>query len=647
MKKVLFMIVFSGLIFCSFEKVYAYDMDGLFMARQWSEIDRIVSDDLNELSPREVSLATNALWLQGRWSDALPFLLDNRESLPEELKAYQDMLIVLGYERTGQSGLAREKAEDLMKSAPDGLSYYVAYSLARLSQGDEKPRWYSKMLKNAITSDQRQKALQGLVETGKADINNCLELLEMEPNNEKAFNLASGLDGEKPASFPYHAGMYYYMKDEWSKATEYFSAVSADIPQFAKSSYYHGLALTRQSRNEDALRIWAKGGMSKGWYASASVRRIAGFRNRYPSLVAELLEYLSESTTGDQRAASLFYLTECYEGGEREKYEDLLMEEFPDSDFSASVLWEKGWSFWMEGKKTKALETWETSLSRNFAEKWRSRFLFWTGMSYRNVGDNEEGEKYLNSLVSDYPLNHYSILYSPDALVINDSDYRPEGYEISELEKWGFMPYARIELSRADTDGAKLRYAEISEWFGDHYAAYAAALSLKDRFAAVGKGFPRYYMEMIYPRPYVDEVLEASSETGIDPLLIWSVMRRESAFNSSAVSSAGARGLMQLMPSTANDEATRLGMSDYTEFDPRDNVLLGSSHLSWLSGRLEELHHVLAAYNAGSGNLSKWVNKMGETSRIEFMESIPFEETSEYVKKVIANYEVYKKLYAE
>jgi soluble lytic murein transglycosylase len=88
-------------------------------------------------------------------------------------------------------------------------------------------------------------------------------------------------------------------------------------------------------------------------------------------------------------------------------------------------------------------------------------------------------------------------------------------------------------------------------------------------------------------------------------------------------------------------------MSDYTEFDPRDNVLLGSSHLSWLSGRLEELHHVLAAYNAGSGNLSKWVNKMGETSRIEFMESIPFEETSEYVKKVIANYEVYKKLYAE
>lgn len=647
MKKVLFMIVFSGLIFCPFEKVHAHDMDGLFMARQWSEIDMIVSDDLNELSPREVSLATNALWLQGRWSDALPLLLDNREALPEELKAYQDMLIVLGYERTGQVDLAREKAENLMEYAPDGLSFYVAYSLVRLSQEDEKARWYSKMLETAITKDQRQKALQGLVEKEKADINNCLELLEMEPDNEKAFTLASGFDGEKPASFPYHAGMYFYMKDELLKATEYFSVVSDDISQYAKSCYYHGFALSRQSRNEDALRTWAKGGMSKGWYASASIRRIADYRNRYPSLVAELLGYLSESTTGDQRAASLFYLSKCFEGGEGKKYEDLLVEEFPNSDFSASVLWEKGWSFWMEGKKTKALETWEASLSRDFTEKWRSRFLFWTGIACRNSGNNEEGEKYLNSLVSDYPLNHYSILYSPDALVINDSDYRPEGYEISELEKWGFMPYARIELSRADTDGGKLRYAEISEWFGDYYAAYAAALSLKDRFTAADKGFPRYYMEMLYPRPYFDEVMEASSETGIDPLLIWSVMRRESAFNSSAVSSAGARGLMQLMPPTANDEATRLGMSDYTEFDPRDNVLLGSSHLSWLSGRLEELHHILAAYNAGSGNLSKWVKRMGEISRIEFAEAIPFEETSEYVKKVIANFEVYKKLYAE
>ena len=128
------------------------------------------------------------------------------------------------------------------------------------------------------------------------------------------------------------------------------------------------------------------------------------------------------------------------------------------------------------------------------------------------------------------------------------------------------------------------------------------------------------------------------------------IMRQESSFERSAVSSAGARGLMQLMPATAAQEARRLGVeftsSRLTE-DPSYNVLLGSHHLSRLMdtwGGNAVL--VAAAYNAGSGNVSRWVRENGDprspgTDVLTWIESIPFSETRNYVQRVVENAVVY------
>jgi len=128
------------------------------------------------------------------------------------------------------------------------------------------------------------------------------------------------------------------------------------------------------------------------------------------------------------------------------------------------------------------------------------------------------------------------------------------------------------------------------------------------------------------------------------------IMRQESSFERTAVSSAGARGLMQLMPGTAQQAASRLGMPYARERltdDPSYNVMLGNHHLSQLMSEWGgNAVLVAAAYNAGSGNVRRWVQANGDprvpgTDVLNWIENIPFSETRNYVQRVIENAVVY------
>lgn len=646
MKRKFLNLTTAFLIFLLAGSCNASELDSLFLEREWGEIDRILSVDIRSLSPREISLATNALWLQGRWSEALPMLKGNRDVIPEELRPYQDMLIILGYERTGQVAMAAEKARNLLEVSPEDLVYYVAYALARLEGEEESFQWYVRMLDNAETREQRKTALQGLVNVGRADLEHALQLLDIEPDNESAFSILSATtDDQRSSRFYYHAGLYYYLKNDWDRAADNLSRVGAEITDHSKSFYYLGLACFRSGNYSKALEAWSNGGAGNGWYASASIRRMADMYERFPEAVLDHLQKLSANAEEPLRPVALYQLSKCLSGSKKKEAQEQLIELYPESNESAEVTWENGWALWEKGNKDKALDIWETAFSRGHSEEWESRFLFWAGTAYREMGKLEEGNRIFSILFNKYPLNHYAILHSPDNIDIKETLPELPGYEVSELERWGFMPYARLSLSRKVSPGARFRYAELCRWFGDHSTSYTAALPLKKLFEK-SEVFSRRYLELVYPRPYREEVMKASSVTGVDPYLIWSVMKRESAFDPAALSSAGARGLMQLMPPTAKDEASRLGLSEYSEFDPLDNIMLGSSHLSWLSGRLDDLYMILAAYNAGSGNLARWAKRYQGFSEMEFVEAIPFEETSEYVKRVRANLEIYRKLYS-
>ncbi|MCC6491028.1 MAG: transglycosylase SLT domain-containing protein [Candidatus Hydrogenedentes bacterium] len=155
---------------------------------------------------------------------------------------------------------------------------------------------------------------------------------------------------------------------------------------------------------------------------------------------------------------------------------------------------------------------------------------------------------------------------------------------------------------------------------------------------------------VLYPRAYWDLVQCIARETGLDPFLILAVGRQESVFQSRVVSSAGATGVMQLMPATASwlagVEPAVSGTHSANLTHPANSLRLGAYYLMRMIERNDaNLVFALASYNAGPGNVAKWRRRVPTSDMEAFVEAIPFEETRGFVKKVLGNYAAYHSLY--
>jgi soluble lytic murein transglycosylase len=122
-------------------------------------------------------------------------------------------------------------------------------------------------------------------------------------------------------------------------------------------------------------------------------------------------------------------------------------------------------------------------------------------------------------------------------------------------------------------------------------------------------------------------------------------MRQESAFNPSATSWVGAAGLMQLMPATAKGEADALGIKSYNLYSSDQNIILGTAHIARLLKSFGNTEQAVAAYNGGSGSARRWLAGREKVPLDEWIESVRFEETNDYVRRVMANLHIYRALY--
>jgi soluble lytic murein transglycosylase len=156
-----------------------------------------------------------------------------------------------------------------------------------------------------------------------------------------------------------------------------------------------------------------------------------------------------------------------------------------------------------------------------------------------------------------------------------------------------------------------------------------------------------------YPTPFPELVRPSAERSGVDPLLVWAVMRIESAYDATARSHAGARGLLQLMPGTADwllDTTAAAGATARAALDlldPAHNVALGTDMLARLDRRFDgETPLVLAAYNAGPGRVTRWLRKArGGADLVRFVEDIPYDEARDYTRSVVGAWAVYHWLY--
>jgi soluble lytic murein transglycosylase len=215
------------------------------------------------------------------------------------------------------------------------------------------------------------------------------------------------------------------------------------------------------------------------------------------------------------------------------------------------------------------------------------------------------------------------------------------------LVKRGDVEWATSELEFALASADVAGHLAVGEWFAAHGDARRAfqigsELLPKDSSWAM--------LKLAYPRAYWVNVERWSSTYGVDPYLVLAVIREESNYLPTAVSSSNAGGLMQLLPSTAKwiaESKCKLRYTSDLSFDPDANIRMGTWYLSYLSGLYDgDIVRAVAAYNGGNGNVDRWTAAAKVTRRADVPGALGSIETREYLVKVLNSWLTYRELYA-
>ena len=149
----------------------------------------------------------------------------------------------------------------------------------------------------------------------------------------------------------------------------------------------------------------------------------------------------------------------------------------------------------------------------------------------------------------------------------------------------------------------------------------------------------------LYPIKYSQDVLEFSKQNNLESSLVFALIKTESNFDKNAKSVKGAKGLMQISDSTAQYIAKNLNITSYDIFSPQTNIKFGCWYLRYLINKFKNMQTAVAAYNAGEGKVANWLKQKEYSSNGITLDNIPFNETKQYVNRILSRRVKYKKLY--
>ena len=244
----------------------------------------------------------------------------------------------------------------------------------------------------------------------------------------------------------------------------------------------------------------------------------------------------------------------------------------------------------------------------------------------------------------------------PEALELEPPPNQLHAEKSQLLVNAGLYDFAIREL-QAEQGGqgpcwATLQIARIYRDSGqEHRALQFLKRSLPGYYSVELSALPREYWEILFPRPYWDELLRQARANALDPYLVASLIRQESEFNPGALSRANAYGLMQLLPQVGRSEARSARIRNFSTSSllvPNINIQLGTHYFKEMVTQYNgQVEYALAAYNAGSNRVDEWLQSGKYGDIAEFVESIPFTETREYVQAIMRNAKVYRQLYVQ
>ena len=357
-----------------------------------------------------------------------------------------------------------------------------------------------------------------------------------------------------------------------------------------------------------------------------------------------------------------------------------LQQRFPNAGRASYAHWKVAWLSLRQGRNAEAKTGFEqqiglypTSAEVPAALYWRARLAeedkdtamahaYYQKLSerFRNFYYGELARSRLREIKPDDDPAHYALLDRVPAIdagtSITTTDPPTDNLRYQKaqvLENGGLLDFAVLELQAAATeDQGNWLAAETAKLYEDA-GRYDGAIRVFKRavpnyFAVDMPTLPRPYWEALFPKPYWPDLKRFSSQNALDPYLVASLIRQESEFNPNAVSRANALGLMQLLPKVGSAVAKQEKLGHFSSdqlFTPEINLQLGTRYFREMVDKFGAFEYALAAYNAGTNRVDDWLGQGKYRDPQEFVESIPFTETREYVQAILRNANVYRKLY--
>lgn len=374
-----------------------------------------------------------------------------------------------------------------------------------------------------------------------------------------------------------------------------------------------------------------------------------------------------------------------------------LADHYPNHERASEGLWRAAFSAYRQGDVGTATEFWRSLAARAAGERSAAAAL-WLGQVAQRQGDPQAAAQYFARAQQLAPDNYYALRAAELTEGIGRAFSRPVtlnpnidlAAEQAEAERW---LAARLQLSRSSGLGrlspqiaadprlrrgqalwqlglypeAKVELENLRRAYArDALASYQLALTFRDlglyrssilaatatvRLAgASATTAPRFLGRLMYPIYYADLIVPEAQKYGLDPLLMFALVRQESLFEAIGTSYAQAQGLMQVIPPTGAWIAEQLRWPNYQNQDlyrPYVNIIFGTYYLAVQRNRFEgDLYAALAAYNAGPGRSAIWRQQANGDQDL-FLELITLEQPQTYIKRIAEHYAIYRILYGQ
>jgi soluble lytic murein transglycosylase len=414
-------------------------------------------------------------------------------------------------------------------------------------------------------------------------------------------------------------------------------------------------------------------------YLQAEITRQDDDRPAHDALIAQMVARFPASRWLEEALYSggNMYLLK-HDAAQAINHYSTLVRLFPNSTYAPSAHWRAAWMNYRMRNYSEAARLMDEQIARYPGGIEIPPALYWRGRIYEDEERNfPQAVNYYRRLSDVYADYYYANLARQRLAVLGAQPAVAPAPPLSAANP-APVPDLTGDLPENDTHLIKARMlanAALNEYIAPEIAASPTssewgALAQAEIYVSYGEvtralqsmkrsaipfftlpldQVPAIYWQLLFPQPYWKELVANAGANGLDPYLVASLIRQESEFNAGAISPANAYGLMQLLPSVGKSLASKHGIKHFSTsqlLDPSINLELGTINLKQAIDRYAgQVEYALAAYNAGDTPVRQWLASNDYKDVPEFVESIPYTETREYVQAILRNREIYRALY--